>query len=145
MNMVHFLQEILDIPLLGGKFRSWVENSGLVWKIPVSGRKFPVSGGIFQDKIIDNYPGRFRRRQVVVLQHNVPGPEFWGILFAVRILSDLCCKPCLELYLIYSESHCRTVSGSCCKGVRVMVFFRLYDPWRRLCLMYFVSHGKDSF
>ncbi len=83
MKMVHFLQEILDIPLLGGKFRSWVENSSLVWKIPVSGRKFPVSGGKFQAMLIDNYPGRFRRRQVVVLRHNVPGLEFSGILFAV--------------------------------------------------------------
>jgi hypothetical protein len=54
-----------------------------MWKIPVSGRKFPVSGGNFQAMLIDNYPGRFRRRQVVVLRHNVPGPEFSGILFAV--------------------------------------------------------------
>ncbi len=56
MNTVHFLQEILDIPLLGVKFRSWVENSGLVWKIPVLCGKFPVSGGKFQAMLIDNYP-----------------------------------------------------------------------------------------
>jgi hypothetical protein len=61
---------------MGGKFRFCVEN-------PVSGRKFPVSGGKFQAMLINNYPGRFRRRQVVVLRHNVPGPEFSGILFAV--------------------------------------------------------------
>jgi hypothetical protein len=33
--------------------------------------------------LCDKYPGRFRRRQVVVLRHNLPAAEFSGILFAL--------------------------------------------------------------
>jgi hypothetical protein len=76
MNMAHFLQEILDISVLGGKFRSRVEN-------PRFRRKVLVSGGKFQAMLVDNYPGIFRGRQIVVLRHNVPGPGFSGILFAM--------------------------------------------------------------
>jgi hypothetical protein len=41
MNMVHFLQETWI-------FRSWVENSGLTWKIPVSCGKFRFQAENFQ-------------------------------------------------------------------------------------------------
>ncbi len=76
MNMAHFLQEILDISVLGGKFRSRVEN-------PSFSRKIPVLGGKFKTMLVYNYPGRFRRMHVVVLRHNVPGPGFSGILVAM--------------------------------------------------------------
>jgi hypothetical protein len=39
--------------------------------------------GKFSAMVCDNFPGKFRRRQVVVLQHALSGLELCGILFAV--------------------------------------------------------------
>ncbi len=73
-----------------------VENSGLQLKVAVScrnfrfwqkssghSRKFLVSSGKFQAMLLDNNPANFRCRQVVVLRHAAPGPEFSRIIFAV--------------------------------------------------------------
>jgi hypothetical protein len=35
--------------------------------------------------LCDNYPGRFPLMQIVVLRHALPGREFSGIIFAVKM------------------------------------------------------------
>jgi hypothetical protein len=45
--------------------------------------KNPHYGGKFQAMLCDNFPGKFRRRQVVVLRHTPSGLELSGIVFAV--------------------------------------------------------------
>jgi hypothetical protein len=83
-------------PIHSEKFHSWAESSGLGWKVQISDGKFrsrvensglgwkvPVSGGRFQAMLLGNVHVRSRCRQVVVLWHAVPGPEFPGIILAV--------------------------------------------------------------
>jgi hypothetical protein len=62
-------------PVSGGKFWSRAENSSI--------------SGKFQAVLQDNYPGRFRRRQVMVLRHAILGPEISGILFAAYETAQL--------------------------------------------------------
>jgi transcriptional regulator of met regulon len=42
------------------------------------------SGGKLQAMLCENFPGKFRRRQVVVLRHALSGQELSEILFAVH-------------------------------------------------------------
>jgi hypothetical protein len=70
-------------------------------KIRYDWRKNPHSGGKFQAMLCDNFPGKFRRRQVVVLRHTLSGLEISGIFFAVYL-------PILKL--LYSATHLSSLS-----------------------------------
>jgi hypothetical protein len=78
--------------MAGGKF--FVTNGGTTFngqrKIHPSWRKNPpllaeilALAEKFRAMVCDNFPGKFRRRQVVVLRHALSGLELSGILFAV--------------------------------------------------------------
>ncbi len=65
---------ILLEPVNNKKLQSWVKSFCFNGKVL-------VLGGKFQALLLDNYPGRFGPRQVVVLPHAFPIPEFSGIIF----------------------------------------------------------------
>jgi hypothetical protein len=68
--------------------RSRAENSCLR-------QRAQFMGGQFHAMHLNNYPGRFCRRQIEVLRHSLPGPEFSGIFFAVW---GLCSSPLTEIH-----------------------------------------------
>jgi hypothetical protein len=65
-------------PLMGsGKIHNgWRKNPPLLAEILALAEKVRAM-------VCDNFPGKFRRRQFVVLRHALSGLELSGILFAV--------------------------------------------------------------
>jgi hypothetical protein len=60
----------------------WKNPPGLAEKSAMFGGN-SRSGGKLQAMLCENFPGKFRRRQVVVLRHALSGQELSEILFAV--------------------------------------------------------------
>jgi hypothetical protein len=63
----------------------WKNPPGLAEKSTMFGGNSRSSGKL-QAMLCENFPGKFRRRQVVVLRHALSGQELSEILFAVYIL-----------------------------------------------------------
>jgi hypothetical protein len=61
----------------GKSHNGWRKNPPLLAEILALAEKFRAM-------VCDNFPGKFRRRQVVVMRHTLSGLELCGILFAVQ-------------------------------------------------------------
>jgi hypothetical protein len=59
----------------------WQKNPPLLAEILASAEKFRAM-------VCDNFPGKFRRRQVVVLRYALSGLEFSGILFQCTAIAQ---------------------------------------------------------